>query len=228
MPTIAGLAEWNDIPERWVVCIDVLGFKARVKSENWKNLIHGDYNVFMYELIENFSPHVHTAWFSDTFIFYTKNVTQESLGNIEERSRHFINALIRQKIPLRGALSCGKLMAHAKSGAYLGPALVEAYEYAEAQDWIGHVITPTAKERMQSLNRDLEFYYTSWEVPLKKEFLEKEKPPKQLLALLIGLSHSRQLNDCHESLKEMRERCKGSREEVKYLNTIKFLEEKSP
>jgi hypothetical protein len=54
----------------------------------------------------------------------------------------------KKSYPLRGCLAHGGLYIGLR-GEMFGPALIDAYEEAEKQDWIGFVLHRTAEERMR-------------------------------------------------------------------------------
>jgi len=53
-------------------------------------------------------------------------------------------------IPIRGAISVGSFMRSKDSRSFIGKAFLEAFEYAEDQNWLGLIITPTAIEKAKS------------------------------------------------------------------------------
>ncbi len=76
----------------------------------------------------------------------------------------------------RGALGTGQFYADKQNNIFLGSALIDAYEYAEKQDWIGFVVTPSAERKIADLYpqpRDLLHKYVQDNVPVKKRELKE-------------------------------------------------------
>jgi hypothetical protein len=90
----------------------------------------------------------HQAWFSDTFLIYSDGDSWACFVALEAVVRWFAFFLIMAKIPNRGAMACGDFYADEMEDMYSGEALVESYNYAETQDWIGFVLAPTAVARL--------------------------------------------------------------------------------
>jgi len=62
-----------------------------------------------------------------------------------------------------------------------GPALIDAYEEAEAQDWLGFILHKTAEERMRhygAVDTLCEYNYIRYPVPFKKRDSHSAKAPQ--------------------------------------------------
>jgi len=59
--------------------------------------------------------------------------------------------LIQAEIPARGAIAFGELYADASERIFYCKGLIQAYEYAEEQDWIGLILSPSTVERLNSI-----------------------------------------------------------------------------
>jgi hypothetical protein len=212
--------------KRWVSYLDLLGFTDLIRSKDWVY-------IFSYytRAIEScraergFGP-VEKSWFSDTFLLYSHGDSAQSFGAIEATTRWFVYFLITAGIPVRGAMSCADFYADKQNNVFFGKALVEAYHYGENQDWIGFVLTPSCVEQMAMIglpaNQRLNYAY--WKIPYKKAY---ENLPEVLPACILGGSitiNGKRRNACLDKLRETKERLKGNGNEVKYENTIQFIE----
>lgn len=139
--------------DRWVSYFDLLGFSDLVRTE-------GELHVFntITTVIEeskrklNSGGHIiERVWFSDSFIFYSPGDSNYDFSKFQQLSLYFFFALIRKEIPVRGALAYGKVYADKDNNIIFGEGLIEAYRYAENQDWIGLILTPTAVQRMEEI-----------------------------------------------------------------------------
>lgn len=144
---------------RWFCYLDLLGFTNKVKSESVDDLIPL-YQKIARRLRRKAGPKksagiIH-SWFSDTFIIYSKDDSNEEFAALENICRTFFQELIILGIPLRGAITHGKLYSKSSQNVFVGPALIDAYLYGERQDWIGFILTPSVNSRLHGTELALE------------------------------------------------------------------------
>lgn len=152
----------------WVAYLDILGFKNMLeesrmtvsKASAGRRPMHldlfvknhyGDVLDAIQRGNEWCRDMVSIAWFSDSFILFSHDDTLKSFGATIYSAGAFFGEAVCREMPLRGALSFGEFYADVEKGIFLGLALIDAYEYAEAQDWIGLVITPGAHKAYEQL-----------------------------------------------------------------------------
>lgn len=99
--------------------------------------------------------------------------------------------------------------------------MIEAYEYGEAQNWIGFILCPSAEKQLKTLGLPAQrrFNYVYTNIPFNKR--ASELIPN-LPACIIGQWVSN--NPCIVSLIRMRDRATDGRIIQKYENTIQFIE----
>lgn len=230
------MADPDCFAQRWVVCIDWLGFSNFILSQKkWiKPFI--EYSSILDcipQRDKNFN--VNCTWFSDTFIFYTDDNSYQSYGHLKVYSTDFIDCALRKHIPMCGAMAFGDLYADRDHNIFFGKALIEAYEYTVCQDWIGFVLCPSAIKRIEELKREkgteaeiydrLNFKY--WEVPLKKKIEQSERQlSNHLLAYRLGraLGGHNTREGCISILESLRNEAVVEVVRKKYQNTIDFLQ----
>jgi len=137
-------------------------------------------------------------------------------------SRWFVHFLILAEIPLRGAIACGDFYADTANQVYLGQALVEAYEFGEAQDWIGFLLCPSAVLKLDELGlpagERLNYAYN--EIPFKKAMSAKRLP-----ACILGdWTKINGDNQVVRTLTQMKTKQLEASIARKYENTIMFIE----
>ena len=150
-------------------------------------------------------------------------ISASSFAHIEQAARWIMNLNLRRKIPLRGALSCGTVFVKESDNICIGAPLIEAYEQAESQNWIGFLLCRSAAQRLKAFNLSPAkmLNYRRWQIPWKKTARGK----KALYAYLIGASSpSSGKNDLLEDLRLMMLQAETKKDKNKYRNTIKFLE----
>ena len=137
--------------QRWVAFFDILGFKSFIEEttvEHKLYLLIDRYHATLKELQEKcsyYQGHELTyLWFSDSFIFYSKDGSKQSYVVIQQAGKHFLESNIYHRIPLRGAIAFGNLYTDQSNRLVIGNSLVEAYTYCEDQDWVNLILTPSA------------------------------------------------------------------------------------
>ncbi len=173
----------------WLACFDILGFKERILGfektygvgmlNRFADVIYKDILDTLQCAEREFQGRVYACWASDTFVFYTPDVSRTSLVLISAAAIRFVCRMIRHSpsyMP-RGALGTGQFYADRQNNIFLGSALIDAYEYAEKQNWIGFVVTPSAERRIVDLYpqpQDLLHKYVQDNVPVKRKELKDE------------------------------------------------------
>lgn len=225
----------------WVAYFDILGFKNQVLDFHEQNG-SGNLDVFVeiyYEIlryIENelrkkkdFTP----AKFdyicsSDAFLFFACDDSIDSYRTIDRVARFFFRRMIWKRIPFRGALTVGDFYADKQKSVFVGQALIDAYRYAEKQNWIGSVMTPNACEKLCGTTFDLRRRsdYKEYDVPIKR---------KEIINGAVHIKTARERLFAHrinkypgieKSIMQMQGEAKvryGKDYEAKYDNTLAFL-----
>lgn len=161
----------------WIACFDILGFKELVSfgnNDSYQVLnaitIYDDTLEYLREKCNWYSDGcVNYCWLSDTFVMFTCDDTAHGYTIIEVAAKCFIGKCLYGRIPLRGAISVGSFTRSYDNRAFMGSAAIEAFEYAEDQDWIGLVLTPTAIQKIESYDLNLIYdFILSDEIPMRK------------------------------------------------------------
>jgi len=164
-------------------------------------------------------PKIARAWASDTFLFYTSDDSPDAFQTIEHISRWFEALMLKEEIPLRGALACDDFYADETSRVFFGKALVEAHKYAEGQDWIGFVLTPSAERHARELSLLPSEFYRSWPVRFKRPQAAETLQAFILDSISLGPTGG----DVPRALKRMAQRVADPNVKLKYTRTIEFL-----
>ena len=211
---------------RWVAYFDLLGMTQELQDKRYL-AVFGAYQraVEQLEHIRGDHTRVHHTWFSDTFVLATIDDSGPSFTEIELVSRWFAYFLIEAQIPLRGAIACGHMYADFANRIFIGEALVEAYLYGEAQDWVGYVLCPSTTRTMECLGIpvDQRLHYALWSPQWSKR--APAGVPDRLSACLLGswITLSGQ-NPIRARLQEMAARHKPGKIRAKYERAVQFLD----
>lgn len=161
----------------WVASFDILGFSKAIKEnlgnlEAFVELYYGDI-IRGLMAVGKYDPDiVNISWFSDTFFLFTNNGSAKSLSNIDIAARHFFVKIIENRIALRGAMSFGELYADKQNNIFVGDVPIDAYKYAECQNWLGFILTPKASAEANKLGLcpPERTKYIQYDVPCKCEY----------------------------------------------------------
>ncbi len=217
----------------WVAYFDILGFKNRL-NDFCSQAGNGNLDIFVkinYDSILNrakkkvkgYKEHLDSlehAWFSDSFLFYVPvDKNGYSFDVMTTLARFFIVGGIKEKVPLVGAISVGEFYADKNNNVYIGPALVDAVEYTENQNWLGLVVSQKAIREIQEIDRfPSKDKYGEYDVPVKIK-----GPTKRLVVCKIHKHYP-----VEKKIREMRQKAinEDAEEKVikKYDNTLCFIE----
>jgi hypothetical protein len=207
--------------QRWFCYLDLLGFTNLVNSETIERVM-----PTYLEIIAMLSKHamhfkarrlLH-SWFSDTFVIYSRSTSYDDFRSVEYVGRRFFEELIANEIPVRGAITCGGLYSQSTRNVFVGPALIDAYKYAEGQDWLGFVLTPTAKAQLQDDELQILRNYH----PIQIEGAVKPTVTGPVLGFTFVNSASHRQNQNLAALENMRAKA-GQSYRAKYDRTIEFI-----
>ena len=131
-----------------------------------------------------------TLLLSDSVLLYSDEISEqpplEPLTDAILISRIITMQFFRQRLPIRGAISFGEFYVNREENIYCGKGLVEAYELAESQQWVGTVIAPSAEEYATELMKNFQkrsdfskiwsvrpgWDLIRWKIPLKSSSRE--------------------------------------------------------
>lgn len=208
---------------RWFCYLDLLGFAALVNDKNIEQVIPL-YKNALAEMERIASPKtkhgIIYSWFSDTFIIYSRGGKEQDFAFVEHVGRLFFQQLILHQIPIRGALTYGKLYSQSSKNIFVGPALIDAYCYGEKQDWLGFILTPNAFNRLLDTSVDLQqrAHYR----PVIEPGIIKHQPASHIYAFAFNNGKVNGRNPYLAALEAMKTRS-GPRHAQKYENTISFI-----
>jgi len=212
--------------ECWVACFDILGFKEIGSFENSDSYqvlnVINDYEETLEHLRKSCNWYsdgcVNYCWLSDTFVMFTSDDSALGYTIIEVAAKYFIGKCLYSRIPLRGAISVGSFTRSYDDRAFMGRAIIEAFKYAEDQDWIGLILTPTAIKKIESYGLNLIYdFISSDEIPMRKYKDER------IYAYRFQNGASNMLSPLIPVLCEMKSQA-GQEHKSKYEKTEKFIQ----
>lgn len=215
------MVEWNR-KETWVGVFDILGFRNAInKAEDEFHRIYltSQLDDILETLNSDVMKHGKLEYlaFSDTFVIFTENLESTSYPWFLLQCTHTIERSIEVRLPLRGAISVGIAYTSSSPPMVIGPSFVEAYDYAEDQDWIGLLLTPSATTKLREAGLEpLHHDFVCDEVPLKK------LPKENVLAYRFQNGSANYESHLLSYLQEMYQLAPVVTQ-VKYERTINFI-----
>ncbi len=183
----------SQIQKRFVVFLDIMGFKDRVArntpeklydeltdfNKDITNIINSSKEVVIKDLgeqsgesdiadiisDENIS-NILLAQFSDSIVLFSRDAEKDSLLAISNVARQIMISAINREtpIPLKGALAEGSITCDMPKQLFFGQALIDAYLLEENVQYYGIVVHHTAEKSV--IDSGLEMFKNTL-VPLK-------------------------------------------------------------
>lgn len=210
---------------RWVAYFDLLGTRQLIHSNDHVR-VFGVYAKAIEQATKRSAAQarIHQAWFSDTFLTYSESDSGSDFVAMDMVARWFVYFLILDEIPVRGAIACGDFYADRNNHLYFGEALIEAYDYGEAQDWIGFILCPSAVAQLDEVRlpagERLNYAYS--EVPFRKRpACSVSRLPACILGRWVCPDGE---NPCMAKLRQMQQKAVDGCVARKYENAINFVE----
>jgi hypothetical protein len=210
---------------RWFCYLDLLGFKDLVRTANVGHVI-GLYDDVIAKLEAGARDKkplgISYSWFSDTFILFSRGETLQEFTLLEQAGRLFFQRLILADIPVRGALSHGKLYSNLERNIFIGEALIEAYEYGEKQNWLGFLLTPSVHRRLTGTQLDVRSRYNYRSV--LRQGIITHPMPENVFAFAFNNGTVNGANPLLSAIRRMKREV-PEQYQVKYANTEQFISE---
>ncbi len=213
--------------ERWFCYLDLLGFTNLVRSGAVEQVIPL-YKEVLNSLEQQVAPKeklgISYSWFSDTFIIFSRGNSDHEFTLVEQAGRLFFQKLILGRIPVRGAITVGKLYSQLEQNIFIGEALIDAYEYGEKQNWLGFVLTPGVYAKLEQTSLDLRhrIHYR----PIGQPIITHPSP-QNIYAFAFNNGLVNGVNPYLEAVRIMRSEVADCYKQ-KYINTEKFILEHTP
>jgi uncharacterized protein (UPF0335 family) len=217
---------WEVTTERYCAFFDIMGFKDMVARNTHEEVQHKLETLKKYlSRVEKFHEEKEvinvvkvddskTVMFSDSIMIFTKSGSIESLNKILLDSCFIIYRALENKIPIKGALSFGKITVDFGNSFFFGQPIIDSYLLHDQLQLYTAIIDNTVEKRinLQDLYPDIKELYTNYKTPIKGGKVNHLiiRPPKINIEAEI------------EGLKKIYETVSGS-PRIYVDNTIDFL-----
>lgn len=135
----------------YIALLDVLGFSELIARESRAPELERYFDAI--DQATNKIGDVQYVLFSDTIVISTSSDTPEDLLQIVKASSYAMHYLLKEGLPVRGAISHGTYYrSRPEKGVVIaGPAFIEAYHFEKGQNWVGITLAPSVLRQVPDL-----------------------------------------------------------------------------
>ncbi|MDR2457996.1 MAG: hypothetical protein LBD41_05905 [Clostridiales Family XIII bacterium] len=160
------ISKWNITEKRFIVYLDILGFKDRVMRESHDKLYNDLVKIPISEDILNSildkksiktvfgDVGIHYVKFSDSIIIFSKNDTIESFIMFLIVTRFVFGSILKKNFLVKGGMAYGTISLDKENQVYFGQPLIDAYLLEEDVNYIGIVAHNSIDEFKQNIKGD--------------------------------------------------------------------------
>lgn len=152
----------------YVAFLDVLGFSHMVARDSNGGRINRYLECLEKEMV---AGEINSVIFSDSIMLTIEDEEPNSLLAIARACSRLVYGLLKEGIPIRGAISGGDIVRSFFDGRVFiaGRAVLDAQLFEQAQDWAGVMVAPSALKRVPDLGTrcDLKPYVADPRNPFK-------------------------------------------------------------
>ena len=138
--------------ERFVLFLDILGFKDRVARHS-----HDEVMRVLQELQQSVSDsrkkhakeNIDYSIFSDSILLFTQDATADSLVALSAAACDIMQTAILKAVPMKGALAMGKMSCDTPKQLFFGQPLIDAYLLEESTKYYGILVHHSAEEAVK-------------------------------------------------------------------------------
>lgn len=160
---------WNDKNDRFVLYLDIMGFKERVnrcETEALKNdlMSFKTKNIKLKPLLKSKTKYgendlLKMAQFSDSIVVISRSNTKDDLNRICKAAVILMQTAMESRFALRGSIAMGQMVFDESNQLFFGKALVDAYLLEEQLAYYGVVFHESAEEIVKNALTVEDYYY---------------------------------------------------------------------
>lgn len=151
------MSKWTSDDDKYVLYMDIMGFKERVKSTDF-SVLQEQFNELCSKLKNRISPlttgeHLVYYQFSDSIVLTTDEATPKGLNLIIRAGATIMQESMKVKFPINGAIAKGKFSCDIEKGIFFGQALVDAYLLQSTLFYYGVAVHPNVSDDVETFQR---------------------------------------------------------------------------
>lgn len=160
-----------ETPEKFVVFLDIMGFKDRVmrtKHEELKEELKQLSNSIV-EVLESKNEGITCIQFSDSIILFTVNSSNSQLESLVSVSCLIMQRAIELGFAMKGAMAKGEITCDKAKNVYFGQAQIDAYLLEENVWYYGIVVHHSAQSDVEKIKEN---YISTLNLPMKTGWIK--------------------------------------------------------
>lgn len=167
---MAGKTKWKSQNDKFVMYLDIMGFKDKIKGTRFSEL-QLQFNNLSDNWRRRISPllkggHLKHFQFSDSIILFTDKSDDKSLNLIIRAGIIIMQEAMELGFPINGALAKGEMSVDEEKQIFFGKALVYAYQLQISLFYYGIAVHPTAIPNIKRAEKPAGLF-SKQSVPLK-------------------------------------------------------------
>jgi hypothetical protein len=175
MTTTEKYKDWSVTADRYVVYIDIMGFKNMVATQSVDSIyaMMKDVNksrdksaAIGYLVGFETQNLVNSTTYSDSIMLYSRDGSKEALKAISLAAGILTSELFSKKVPHKGAMAFGSMMLDNENSIFFGQPLIDAYLLQEELGFYGIIVHHSA-ERTIFLEDFIVGCFIQFDCPLK-------------------------------------------------------------
>ncbi len=162
--------KWEVTTNRFVAFFDIMGFKDMVqrnsheeifdKLENLKNVLDVLEKVSGFKFLEKFGIaeyQTKAITFSDSIVFFSKGDEPKDAAKILIDSYSFLLHSIKKGVPIKGALSYGRISVDFENSLFFGQPIIDAFLLQEELQLYTAIIDHLFESKLSDFNKNESF-----------------------------------------------------------------------
>jgi hypothetical protein len=171
---------WKIQCDRFVVFLDILGFKEMILRENPENIyqllktlsfetdeIEKEADNLKYLFYSHSLTSIKTFKFSDSIIIFSNDLSLNNFLSITTLTSKLFAKLIHNGIPIKGAFSCGKIIIDLERDIYFGQPIIDSHQLQEEVNYFGVVVHNSVEKLIVEEKWEVDSLFIDKKTPLK-------------------------------------------------------------
>lgn len=144
----------------YLATLDVLGFSEMLQRDGYSQQLK-NYLTCVNDVIRPANVRAECVVFSDSIVLTSPGDDDEAFKNLIKTCSAAFRALLKNEIPVRGAIAFGRYWREAESGSVFlaGRPIVEAYRCERASDWVGILLCSSVLLQQPDIDDDGAWIY---------------------------------------------------------------------
>jgi hypothetical protein len=171
--------KWKQTTNRFVAFFDIMGFKDLVLKKDHEHIVTllkslserrkelGNANNFTIQVGKVKMGESKSFTFSDSIIFFTKGDSPSDLNKILLDCLYMLSQSLKYQIPIKGAISYGKITVDKTNSIYFGQPIIDAFLLHEELQMFSVIADNEFEKRVKETNSKTLKQFKFYKTPLK-------------------------------------------------------------